>query len=43
MRAMSVREFMQDGYFFSTMSLSGSTMYTYNYSDEGKINATWTG
>lgn len=33
MRTMSVREFMQDGYSFSTMSLSGSTMYTYNYSD----------
>jgi len=33
MRAISVRDFMSDGYVFSTMSIEGNTMYTYNYSD----------
>ena len=32
MRTISVRDFMSDGYVFSTMSLEGRTMYTYNYS-----------
>lgn len=33
MRTISVREFMSDGYVFSTMSIEGNTMRTYNYSD----------
>ena len=33
MRTISVRDFMSDGYVFSTMSIEGGTMYTYNYSD----------
>lgn len=33
MRAISVRDFMSDGYVFSTMSIEGNTMRTYNYSD----------
>ena len=33
MRAISVRDFMSDGYVFSTMSIEDNTMYTYNYSD----------
>ena len=33
MRTISVRDFMSDGYVFSTMSLEDNTMYTYNYSD----------
>lgn len=32
MRTISVRDFMSDGYVFSTMSIEGSTMRTYNYS-----------
>lgn len=32
MRTISVRDFMSDGYVFSTMSIEGNTMYTYNYS-----------
>lgn len=33
MRSISVRDFMSDGYVFSTMSIEGNTMRTYNYSD----------
>ena len=33
MRTISVRDFMSDGYVFSTMSLEGNTMRTYNYSN----------
>lgn len=33
MRTISVRDFMSDGYVFSTMSIEGNTMRTYNYSD----------
>lgn len=33
MRSISVRDFMSDGYVFSTMSIEGNTMQTYNYSD----------
>lgn len=33
MRTISVRDFMSDGYSFSTMSIEGGAMYTYNYSD----------
>lgn len=33
MCTISVRDFMSDGYVFSTMSIEGKTMYTYNYSD----------
>ena len=33
MRTISVRDFMSDGYVFSTMSVEGNTMYTYNYSN----------
>lgn len=32
MRTISVRDFMSDGYVFSTMSIEGNTMRTYNYS-----------
>lgn len=32
MRAISVRDFMSDGYVFSTMSIEGNTVRTYNYS-----------
>ena len=33
MRTISVRDFMSDGYVFSTMSIEGNTMRTYNYSN----------
>ena len=33
MRTISVRDFMSDGYVFSTMSIEGTTMRTYNYSN----------
>lgn len=33
MRTISVRDFMSDGYVFSTMSIEGNTMRAYNYSD----------
>ena len=32
MRTISVRDFMSDGYVFSTMSVEGNTVRTYNYS-----------
>lgn len=33
MRTISVRDFMSDGYSFSTMSTEGNMLYTYNYSN----------
>ncbi len=33
MRTISVRDFMSDGYVFSTMSVEGNTVRTYNYSN----------
>ena len=33
LRTISVRDFMSDGYVFSTMSIEGNTMRTYNYSN----------
>ena len=33
MRTISVREFMSDGYVFSTLSIEGRTVRTYNYSN----------